>query len=251
MNCIVNGKSINYTVSGEGVKNIVLLHGWGDSLATFSELSKIISKRYTVIALDLPGFGASDAPDSAWSLEGYAVFLVDFLKKIYKTEIYAVVGHSNGGAIALKALSMNILSPDRLVLLASSGVRSGKSVRKKALNLSAKIVKIPLSVLPKTTKQKIKKVAYKKIGSDLLIAENLQETFKLVVGEDLSGQISGVDAKTLLIYGSEDKETPVSYGKVFNQALPNSELMIIQGASHYLHQKYTEKVAAKLESFLK
>jgi len=180
MNIIVNGLSVSYTKEGRGPA-VLFVHGWGDTKETFNTLIKKFAERHTIIALDLPGFGASEPPDSAWSLENYAVFLLDFLKKIGKTEIYAAVGHSNGGAIALKALSMNILSTDRLVLLASSGVRSSGGVRKKILNISAKIAKIPLFALPNSSRQKIKKNAYKMIGSDLLVVEHMQETFKLVV----------------------------------------------------------------------
>jgi pimeloyl-ACP methyl ester carboxylesterase len=118
MNVIVKGHSVHYTRTGNG-PIVVLLHGWGDSHKTFSGLESSLKQKYQVIAVDLLGFGASEPPKETYTLEKYAQFVADFLRKIGEESVFAFIGHSNGGAIAIRGLSSGILHSDKLVLLAS------------------------------------------------------------------------------------------------------------------------------------
>jgi pimeloyl-ACP methyl ester carboxylesterase len=249
MQVVVNDILTSYNVNGSG-KVVLLLHGWGDSSKTFKKLEKNLSTNYKVICLDLPGFGATATPNEAYSLRSYADFIRKFLSKIDESTIYAIIGHSNGGAIALKALSIKSLSCQKLILLASSGVRSSYASRKKVLRLAVKTAKIPTLLLSKSAQLKIKKHVYKKIGSDLFVAENMQETFKKIVSEDLINQLSAIDTDTLLIYGDKDTATPVEYGEKLANALIKSRLEIINGAGHFLHQTNFEQVNKLVEDFM-
>ncbi len=249
MNVIVKGSAVNYQVSGKGPV-VVLLHGWGDNIATFKELTKSLQLKYTVIALDLLGFGGSEVPKEVFDLEKYAQFVSNFLYKIDMKHVYAFVGHSNGGAIAIRGLSSGILKSDKLVLLASSGVRSSYTGRKKIFRLAAKTAKYPTMLLPKSTQAKLKKRVYKAIGSDMFVSEHLQETFKQVVREDVVHDSAMIQQPTLLIYGSIDKSTPLNYGEKFNKQIENSKLEIIDGADHFLHHTHGQKVNKLVIGFL-
>ena len=55
----VLGLNINYIDKGEG-DLVVLLHGWGANISLFSSMAELLSKKYRVVAMDLPGFGGSD-----------------------------------------------------------------------------------------------------------------------------------------------------------------------------------------------
>jgi len=249
MQVIIDSILVNYNDKGSG-KIILLIHGWGDNLSTFDAISPILSKTYNVISLDLPGFGLSGAPENSWSLQDYAVFLQKFLKKINKLNIYGVIGHSNGGAVLLKGISLKLLRPERLVLIASSGVRNRKKRKKIALLILAKIFHFPLMLLPKNTRIKLKKYLYKKIGSDLFVAENMQETFKKIVNEDITNQISNISTKSMLIYGANDKITPPEIGKKLASKLQNSEFVAINAAGHFLHQENLQDITTIIEGFL-
>ena len=63
----VNNIRINYEEKGEG-DLIVLLHGWGSNIKLFANLIELLSKKYKVVAMDMPGFGESQEPPSAWAL---------------------------------------------------------------------------------------------------------------------------------------------------------------------------------------
>ena len=249
MKILVDELVINYSLS-KAKKMVLLLHGWGDSLNGLNVLSDALKKRgYGVISLDLPGFGSSDNPKSAWGLNEYARFIDEFLKKV-KISPFAVIGHSNGGAIALKANSIGLIKPAKLVLIASAGIRSNYNVRNKTIRLVAKLGKLLTQVLPRGVRKKIRRAFYDKIGSDLLIKEDLIETFKKIVSEDLSQQAKSVTASTLLIYGDKDVATPVAYGKIFEESIKGSKLVIIPGAGHFIHLDYPDKIIKEVIGFL-
>ena len=90
MQVIVNGLVTNYQKSGTGPV-VLLLHGWGDNLSTFDGLVKELKLTYTVLRLDLPGFGGTDTPGETFNLELYARFVKEFLNKINSDKIYAIM----------------------------------------------------------------------------------------------------------------------------------------------------------------
>ena len=249
MTVIVDGYSVRYSKAGSGPA-IVLLHGWGDTMATFDLLVRHLKKNYTVITLDLPGFGKTESPKQTFTLKKYAQFVSDFVSKIGETTIFAYIGHSNGGAILIRGLSSGILRSEKLVLLASSGVRSEYSARKKFLRVMAKTAKIPTNLLPKSSQAKLKKSVYNKLGSDMFVAEHMQDTFKQVVSEDVVHDSAMINSQTLLIYGSQDKATPQAYGAKFNKQIEESELIVLDGADHFLHHTHPAKVNKLVEDFL-
>lgn len=249
MTLIVNGHAVNYAREGAGPV-IVLIHGWGDSLKTFDGLNNGLKKNYDVIRLDLLGFGGSDMPNGVYNLEKYALFVKSFLDKLGVSQVYAYVGHSNGGAVAIRGIAGGLLKSEKLILIASSGIRSEYQSRKKALRIVAKAAKLPTAVLPKNLQKRIKKKAYETIGSDLFVSEKMQETFKAVITEDVLQESAMVHIPTLMIYGSDDTATPPRFGELFANQIEDSNLIIINQAGHFVHQDKLENVQAEIERFL-
>ncbi|MGH7196139.1 MAG: alpha/beta fold hydrolase [Candidatus Saccharimonadales bacterium] len=246
---MVDNLAISYEISGHG-QILVLLHGWGDRAAGLKNLAQALSKNYQVIVPDLPGFGASDAPPSAWDLSDYAKFVNGFLLKIKAGKSYAFIGHSNGAAIAIRGLGQNILTAEKLVLLSSAGIRGDYKARNYALRLATKTGKTLTAPLPKTAKQKLKQKVYTSLGSDMLVAENLQETFKKIINDDVRIDAEKIQTPTMIIYGDQDQATPLSYAKTFNQKIQNSRLEIIAGAGHFVHLDAPQKVYNLTQEFL-
>ncbi len=247
---VVDGLLANYRTYGKQGDVIVMLHGWGDSLNTFDGLSRELSKTNFVVCLDLPGFGQSDSPKNTWGLSEYASFVSEFCKKINLNVDY-LVGHSNGGAISIKLVAQKLFKPKKLILLASSGVRSDYNGRNKALRIVTKTGKIITTPLPKSIKSKIRKKVYDTVGSDMLVAEHLQETFKKTVAEDITELSAKITIPTLLIYGSEDKATPVEYGEIFSKKIQNSKLVEINGAGHFIHHDKENEVTGLIKEYIK
>lgn len=250
MQVIVDSLLTHYEVHGKG-KVVLLLHGWGDSASGLRKLQTALAGKHKVIAVDLPGFGGSQAPESVWGLDDYARFVEHFLAKTGENKFLAILGHSNGGSIAIRGLARGWLSADRLILLASAGVRGEYKGRVKVVRIIAKIGKVLTTPLPKSIKQKLRAKVYKTVGSDMLVAEHLQETFKKVVTDDVRADAAALTLPTLLIYGDQDKSTPVAYATMFNKAIKGSKLEVLPDAGHFIHNDEPEKVVKIIEGFLK
>lgn len=248
MNVVVDGLMANYQKVGEGPV-VVCLHGWGDSVATFSKLAENLREKYQLLILDLPGFGGTQKPTTAWGLDDYANFVAAWLKKLDVREIDAIIGHSFGGAVAIKAVSTLTLEPNKLVLLASAGVREKKSLRSGILRTGAKVAKVPLYLLPARRATKIKTFLYHKAGSDLMLLPHMRQTFIKTISEDLRQTARSIKPPTLLIYGDRDRETPPKNGRLLNEAIPGSRLKIIN-AGHFLHQEQAGEVSNLILEFL-
>jgi pimeloyl-ACP methyl ester carboxylesterase len=249
---VVDGLITAYSEVGKGKNVILMLHGWADTSQTFETLAKELtakSKKYKIILLDLPGFGGTQTPPADWSLGNYASFVADFLAKV-EARLDVIIGHSNGGAIAVKGLATRKLAAQKLILIASAGVRR-PSLKKTLLRLAAKPVGLAIKVLPKTTQKRIRQRVYGAIGSDYLIAEHMQETFKRVVSEDVTAEAAKIDLPVCLIYGAQDKSTPPLYGQLLAKAMPDSRLEIIPMTGHFVHKEQVYQVSDIIKAFLK
>lgn len=251
MQLIVQNLLVDYVQQGSG-KTILLLHGWADRKETFINLQSELSKKYKVIALDLPGFGKSQGPQQVWNLDDYAKFVSEFIIKIDQSKnIKAIIGHSNGGAVAIRGTALGLLAPDKLVLLASSGVRNTAQAKKLVIKMIAKVGKVATFWLPRKTRQNLQKKLYGTVGSDMLVTPELKETFKKTVSQDIQADASLIPISTLLIYGDQDTATPINeVGEKLHQRIKNSQLEIIPGADHFVHQAEPTKVARIIQEFL-
>ncbi len=249
MNVIVNNLLVNFTRTGNG-PTMLFVHGWADQLSTFDTLIQYFQNDYEIVLLDLPGAGKSQMPQVAWSLDDYAQHVADFTKKIgIKPNV--VIGHSNGGAIAIKAIATGMLSTQNLVLLSSAGIRNDKNVRRLLWNLTAKAGKAATIALPTAIKQKMRARLYKSAGSDLTIAPHMEATFKRIVGEDIRENAAQLKIPTLIISGSKDSSTPPSYGRAFHSLIEGSQFALINDAGHFAHQTNTDEVANYMKGFIK
>ena len=249
MQIVVDGLLTTYDTSGKG-KVVVLVHGWGDRAAGLASLQAVLAKQFHVIAPDLPGFGGTQAPKTAWGLDDYARFLAHFLEKLEVKNVYAFVAHSNGGAITVRGLAAGMLACERIVLLASAGIRDVYKGRRKALRLVTKFGKALAAPLPASAKKRLRRKVYDAIGSDMLVAEHLQETFKKVVTDDIQQDAARLNTKALLIYGESDTAAPVWYGEKFHELINGSTLEVLPGAGHFLHHDRPKQVADTIKEFL-
>ena len=212
----------------ENGKILLFLHGWRSEGVIWNNVAKRLNKEnYTVYALDLPGFGASPAPKTPFTLSDYADIVSGFIKKMNLIKVN-LVGHSFGGRVGIKLSAAKPELISRLVLVDSAGFAdSGKQ----KVKLLAKLVK-PLFA-PKFM-QGVRKWIYEKIGSeDYLATPELQKTFVNIIEEDLSSDLSCIQFPTLLIWGENDQDTPVSYGKRMQSFIRNSQLVILPNAGHF------------------
>jgi pimeloyl-ACP methyl ester carboxylesterase len=250
MQVVVDSLLTHYEMKGSG-KLVVLLHGWGDSAAGLKVLHEALAKEYRVVAIDLPGFGGTQAPPKPWGLNEYAHFIEHFLLKIRGGKTWAIIGHSNGGAIAIRGVGQGWLETERVVLIASAGIRGTYKGRMKTLRMVTKAGKALTMPLPKSVKNRLRKTVYTTVGSDMLVAEGLQETFKRVVTDDVRTDAARIFVPTLLLYGEKDTATPVWYGERYHELIKDSTLEIFPGVGHFVHSERPAEVAKAIEGFLR
>lgn len=248
MQVVVNSLLTQYERVGKG-KTVIVLHGWGDSSKGWQAFQEVLSKDYDVVVIDLPGFGGTQTPAVSWGLDDYAAFIQDFMKKI-RVKPYAIIAHSNGGAIAVRGIAKSLLSPERLILLDSAGIRNLYKGRKKILRVITKTGKLMTLPLPKTVKKRLRRKVYKTVGSDMLVVERLQETFKRVVTDDIQTDAATLDIPTLLVYGEDDLATPVQYGRILHNLISHSTFEIVPEAGHFVHLDKPDPVLDTVRGFL-
>lgn len=247
MRCIVQGLAVEYEDRGTG-KVVVMLHGWGNTLHTFDSLAGTLSGR--IVRLDLPGFGESETPKTAWTLDDYVRFVKSFTGKMdIKPDI--LVGHSLGGRILLKGVSTGALSARKIILIASAGVAERNTARNFFLGLLAKTGRIVTSVPPFNLLQgRLRRYLYKTIGGDYAAAGALRGTFLNIVTEDLSEAAKGIAVPALIIWGGDDDTTPVREGERLNQLIAGSTFRVIGGAGHFVHKEKPDEVSAIMRQFI-
>lgn len=250
MQVVVDGLLTTYESQGTG-RPILLLHGWGDNLKTFDRLASELTTSYQVIRLDLPGFGQTQMPKEVWNLDNYAAFLAKFLQKLNVSEkVKAIIGHSNGGALAIRGLATGALQADSLILLAASGIRTGQPVKRFLLKIVAKVGKVATFWLPESKRRGLRKKLYGVAGSDMLVAPHLQETFKRTVRQDIQSDAKQLKQPTLLIYSAQDTAVPLEDGKKLAALIPGSKFIELTTADHFVHQTAAEEVTQAIQDFL-
>lgn len=230
-NIIVDNLNVTYYQSSTftSVGALVFLHGWQSQALHLKSIFDILDN---YIAIDLPGFGLSEIPPSAWGLADYANFLKALLIKLGITDPI-LIGHSVGGSIAIKYLSQGG-SAKKIILIDSAGIRDYDNHKKLLIRLLAKGFKIISKILPSNFYSSLRTKIYHSIGGeDYIEAGQLVETYKKIIAEDMQHEISSIATPTSLIWGEDDKATPVEQARIINELIKNSTLNIIDNASHF------------------
>ena len=95
----VNGTRLNYVVTGDGPRVVVLTHGLGSDLEFWTPHVEALAKHYRVLRWDLRGAGQSARPPGPYSPTLFAQDLAALLDRLEITEAH-VVGHSGGGGVS-------------------------------------------------------------------------------------------------------------------------------------------------------
>jgi len=240
--------AIEYADEGAGPV-LLMLHGWGDNLHTFDAIARELPG-YRIVRLDLPGFGGSERSQETWGVVEYARFVESFIKKI-QIEPHTLIGHSFGGRIIIKGVGVGIFSPQKIVLIASAGVARKRTLKSMFFRMLAKLGKA-LTLIPPLSlyRGQIRKKLYAALGSDYFASGSMRDVFLKVVREDLIEFARHISAPVLLVWGTLDNQTPLSDGEKIRDAIRQSEMEVIQGATHFVHQEKPQEVATLIKEFI-
>lgn len=244
---IVNNQLINYYFFNEKAeKSLVFLHGWRSEGLVWKDIAdKISNHNLAVYMLDLPGFGSSPEPKNSFSVQDYADVVGEFIKKL-KLNNVILIGHSFGGRVAINLASSEPVLIKKVILVDAAGLRTNKGSN--GVVFLAKLAK-PF-FRPKFMAGWRKKI-YRALGSvDYLESGSLKETYLKVASEDLSGYLPKISQPTLIIWGDNDKDTPLVFAKTMNEKIKNSKVVVLKEAGHFSFLDKPKEFLNELTKFI-
>jgi len=109
-----NGVQIAYKKQGRGDTTLLFVHGWCINKEYWQSQVDFFSPRYSVVTIDLPGFGQSGKNKSTWDFAEYTEDIVKVIDDL-KLKNVIVIGHSMSGDILL---DLSIRYPSRIAGIA-------------------------------------------------------------------------------------------------------------------------------------
>lgn len=245
----VDGIKVRYRVAGAG-EQIVLLHGWGGSIESMGVVFDDFASQYAVLAVDLPGHGASELPPTPWGVSAYAECVLRVMDALDVQRPH-IIAHSFGGRVTIKLASAQPDRVGKIILVDSAGVRLPRSMRYYLRVMLAKTGKY-LARRGGRPGNILRDLIYTVIASrDYLNAGPLRDTFIKIVNEDLTPILPRITSPTLLIWGEDDTETPVAAAMVMQHLIPQAELVIFKHAGHFSYLDQYSKFRLVVRRFLR
>jgi pimeloyl-ACP methyl ester carboxylesterase len=205
-----------------------------------------------VIAIDLPGFGASDPPPAAWSSDEYAELVRTVLARLGVSRA-SFIGHSFGGKLSIVLAATHPDLVDRLVLVNSAGIRGKRDSWYYARVYGFKAGKRLLALPPLSGSlgAPLRRRFERRFGSDdYRQAGTMRGTLVRVVNEDVRDLLPSIAAPTLLIWGELDDSTPVADGQIMERLIPDAGLVVFPGAGHFAYADDYDRFARVATNFL-
>lgn len=244
---------------------IVLVHGLGSAgLRDWIKIIPILEKNFHVVAVDLPGFGASGRPKGRYSPTNYAK-VVHWVIDRYAHDDVFLVGHSMGGAIALRYAMMYPESIEKVILVDAAGILERTAYIK---HMSS--ILIDLSGMPERLKKMlaftvdVSQTFVEMVSLNHDISCSVQKDQELwdktfanrtnanaglaLVSENFSDVAQGVKVPLNLIWGSKDKVAPLRTGHTLKGLIDGSELAIIEGAGHVPMKSHQDQFIQSLKN---
>jgi pimeloyl-ACP methyl ester carboxylesterase len=258
----LDGLGIHYVDEGQGPA-VVLIHGLGGSLNNFRYNIPALSEQFRVVALDLKGFGYSDRPpDADYSQTAQAQLVAEFMGRLGVGPA-AVLGHSLGGAIALRLAALFPRRVTRLVLVASAPpvrvtLPLGGAALRPILRLGTVLVLHQRGVREAVLRSGFYDPSFltpemleefRRLGRIRGSAEAIVRVI-LDSARDEPLDLAQIQQPTLLLWGACDRATGLRIARWFQARLPDARLRVIDRARHMVMEERAEESNAAIRSFL-
>lgn len=228
----------DYVYKGTNVTN-VYLHGWGGDRNIFEWLAN--ESNLNTLNVDLPPFGDSGSPKTAWGLDDYVGIVLALVDLLGLGKIN-LIAHSFGGRMSLRLASkQNIVNKMVLTDIAGVGVRSLWSMLKifhyKWMKVLAKIGLLDDWFVGKSGSEDYSR-----------LDDVMKKTFTNIVKVNQKHELKDIDAPCLVVWGDRDKDTSLRVGKYLAKHL-NAKLVVL-GGGHYAFLEHKEEYLKIVNEFL-
>lgn len=245
---------------------LVLLHGLGDEADSWCKVFPLLSGHGRVIAPDLPGFGRSDHPRRAYTLNFYADTIIGLIEALKLPQV-VLVGNSMGAALSLRVATRRPDLVGRLVLvdgppirarinqaqlmflIPGQGERIYNSLRasQDAAYATLEPYYANLGALPPEDRAFLRERVWARVWSDDQ-RRAFFSTFRWLALEGLLGnpspaKLRSLSVPTQIIWGDQDHIVPLESGKTLAQWIPGARLQVIPDCGHLPQQEKPEALA--------
>jgi len=236
----IDDLSIAYRRAGEGPA-LVFLHGFlADSRCWRTQLEGL-ADQFDVIAWDAPGAGSSSDPPDPFTFADWSRSLAKFLDAIGVVRAH-VVGLSWGGVLAQIFYRMY---PGRVLKLVLADTYAGwkgsmpPDVVAQRLARCEHDSRLPPEEfvprwVPEMFTESVPQGPVRELSA--IFADRHPLGFRLMakslVDTDTSDILPAIAAPTLVLWGDDDRRSPISTGERLRDAIPGAELKVIANAGH-------------------
>jgi pimeloyl-ACP methyl ester carboxylesterase len=274
----VRARGIDFHVAeaGSGDDVVLCLHGWPQHWYEWRHLMPALADRHRVLALDLRGFGWSDAPRDGYEKENMATDVLAVLDEL-GLERVKLVGHDWGGWIGFllclraprcfeRFLALNILPPWVSMramaphlwrfwyqaLVASPGLgyrlhRSGRFVPKVLVGGST--IRDPWDEETlRSFADNLSEPARARAAVQMYRVFNLHETLPIARGRYASQRLA---VPTRLLFGTDDKALRPEILTGYQHHADDMQLELVPGCGHFIVDEMPELVAERAREFLR
>jgi pimeloyl-ACP methyl ester carboxylesterase len=259
----IDGVNVHYLCGGEGPP-LLLVHGLGSSAGVeFYYNLETLATRHCVYAVDLPGFGKSDKPSIAYTIEFFVQVLGDFMDAQGLDRV-ALMGVSLGGRIALGFALEYPSRVSRLVLVDALGVGVPRRVLAYSLLAARGIGELTLSGTSRALRQMNPRLIRRLWGWYLsrpgsiehILSDDRIEDHRDMLGTPayraaylsalrsvagmrhmrdgilVQDRLSGLAMPTLLVWGRHDHLFPASHAEEAARRIPRARVEIFEASGH-------------------
>lgn len=252
---------------------MLFVHGLSGSWQNFLENLPHFAGRHRVIALDLPGFGATPmaAPESV-TIPAYATLLSGLLDAL-EVPSACLVANSMGGFIALELAETQ---PDRvasMVLVSPAGLDARAMRREGLLRGLRRLERVLVwgGTQVATRAELVARRARLRHAtmqlavhrperlSGALMAEQIRQgsgkagfvaALDALTDHDIEARLGEIRCPTLLVWGREDKLVDVRYASRLVSAIPGARCVLLDDTGHMAMLERPGRFHADVDGFL-
>ena len=231
----VGGSRVQLIKEGSG-DPLLLLHGSGGSPGWLGYMQSL-AERYTVYLPSHPGFGVSDRPDWLESMHDLACFYTWFLEE-QKLEGVRAIGFSMGGWLAAEIAVICRHAFSKLMLVDAAGIKPQQGEIVDVFIISPAQVTQMLFHDPKQVPEYDHLYGQAPTPEQQEVAERNQEMAARLCWKPymhdprLPSLLARVNIPTRIVWGRQDRLVPLECGQLYHQAIPGSELVVIDDCGH-------------------
>lgn len=222
----------------EGARTILLVHGIGMGRQYFGLLREALGASADIVAIDLPGFGASPEPAHPLTMTELADLVACALRDAGLEGVTAL-GHSMGTQVVTELAVRHPDLVEQLVLIGPTINPSERSGWKQALRLVQDLLNDPPIVAF------VGAHMYAKAGPRWFIRK-----LRSMLAHDIRQVLPDVHQPTLVVVGDEDRVTPPGWAQEVHSLLPDSSFRIAHGKGHEAMVSSAEPIAQLIREFL-